>query len=113
MPIFLSPRFAMLLLVAMPLMGGAAVHPQGASAFLIGAWTGVLLVGPPLMILLWIMGLRSIGEILRPLASLPILIGLTMLVLYLSGTDVGLGGQLAGGAGLLWWLRRGRSAQFI
>ncbi len=113
MPIFLNPRFAMLLLVAVPLMGGATVHPQGASAFLMGAWAGALIAGPPLMILLWVLGLRTIGQVLRPLTRLPILIGLTILVLYLSGTDIGLGGQIAGAGGLLYWLRRGRSGALI
>jgi len=113
MPLFLNPRFAMLLLVAMPLLGGAIVHPYGAAAFLMGAWAGVLLVGPPLMILLWILGLRTIGELLRPLARLPVLIGGTFLFLYFSGVDVGLGGQIAGGGAMLYWLLRGRSAQLF
>lgn len=113
MPFFLNSRFAMFLLIAMPLAGGAVVHPHGASAFIMGAWAGTLLVAPPLMILLWILGLRSIGDLLRPLARLPILIGLTALMFYMTGTDIGLGGQLLGGGALLLWLRQGRGARFI
>jgi len=108
MPFFLNPRFAMLLLVLMPLAGGAAVHPHGAGAFVLGAWAGTLLAAPPLMILMWVLGLRTIGELLRPLAKLPIMIGMTMLLLYLTDTDVGLGGHLLGGGALLLWLRQGR-----
>ena len=113
MPFFLNPRFALLLLVAMPLAGGAVVHPQGASAFVLGAWAGVLLVGPPLMILLWALGLRTIGDLLRPLARLPVLIGLTLLMLYLTDTDIGLGGQVLGGSALMLWLKQGRKTGFI
>ena len=61
MPFFVNPRFAMLVLVAMPLAGGAVVHPHGASAFVMGAWAGTLLVAPPLMIIMWALGLRTIG----------------------------------------------------
>ncbi len=113
MPFFLNPRFAMLLLVALPLAGGAVVHPQGASAFIMGAWAGILLVAPPLMILLWLLGLRTIGDLLRPLARLPILIGLTALMFYMTDTDIGLGGQMLGGGALLFWLRQGRGKSII
>ena len=113
MPFFLNPRFATLLLIGMPLAGGAVVHPQGASAFVMGAWAGTLLAAPPLMILLWVLGLRSIGQLLRPLARLPILIGLTVVMVYLTGTDVGLGGQMLGGGALLFWLRQGRGTSFL
>lgn len=113
MPFFLSPRFAMLLLVALPLAGGAAVHPHGTSAFLLGAWAGVVIVMPPLMIMLWALGLRTIGQILRPLVRLPILIGLTAALLYLSGVDIGLGGQLMGGGALLMWAKQGRKMALV
>lgn len=113
MPIFLNPRFAMLLLVAMPLAGGAVVHPQGASAFVMGAWAGTLLAAPPLMIVMWILGLRTIGDLLRPLAKLPILIGLTLVLLYASDVDIGLGGQILGGSAVLFWLRQGRGNSVI
>lgn len=113
MPFFLNPRFAMLLLVAMPMAGGAVVHPHGASAFVMGAWAGTLLVAPPLMLLMWALGLRTIGQLLRPLARLPILIGLTLLMFYLTGTDIGLGGQMAGGGALLLWLRQGRKTGLL
>lgn len=113
MPFFLNPRFAMLLLVAMPLAGGAVVHPHGASAFVMGAWAGTLLVAPPLMIIMWALGLRTIGQLLRPLARLPILIGLTLLMFYLTDTDIGLGGQLMGGGAVLLWLKQGRKTGLI
>ncbi|MDO7558743.1 MAG: hypothetical protein MUR46_13140 [Loktanella sp.] len=113
MPFFLNPRFAMLLLVAMPLAGGAVVHPHGASAFVMGAWAGTLLVAPPLMIIMWALGLRTIGQLLRPLARLPILIGLTLLMFYLTDTDIGLGGQVMGGGAVLLWLKQGRKTGLI
>ena len=113
MPFFVNPRFAMLLLVAMPLAGGAVVHPHGASAFVMGAWAGTLLVAPPLMIIMWALGLRTIGQLLRPLARLPILIGLTLLMFYLTDTDIGLGGQVMGGGAVLLWLKQGRKTGLI
>ena len=113
MPFFLNPRFAMLLLVAMPLAGGAVVHPHGASAFVMGAWAGTLLVAPPLMIIMWALGLRTIGQLLRPLARLPILIGLTLLMFYFTDTDIGLGGQVMGGGAVLLWLKQGRKTGLI
>jgi len=113
MPFFLNPRFAMLLLVAMPLAGGAVVHPHGASAFVMGAWAGTLLVAPPLMIIMWALGLRTIGQLLRPLARLPILIGLTLLMFSLTDTDIGLGGQVMGGGAVLLWLKQGRKTGLI
>ena len=113
MPFFLNPRFAMLLLVAMPLAGGAVVHPHGASAFVMVAWAGTLLVAPPLMIIMWALGLRTIGQLLRPLARLPILIGLTLLMFYLTDTDIGLGGQVMGGGAVLLWLKQGRKTGLI
>lgn len=113
MPFFLNPRFAMLLLVAMPLAGGAIVHPHGASAFVMGAWAGTLLVALPLMIIMWALGLRTIGQLLRPLARLPILIGLTLLMFYLTDTDIGLGGQVMGGGAVLLWLKQGRKTGLI
>lgn len=113
MPFFLNPRFAILLLLLLPMAGGAVVHPQGASAFVMGAWAGALLAAPPLMILMWALGLRTIGQLLRPLARLPIMIGLTIVLLYLTDTDVGLGGQVIGGGALMLWLKQGRGASMI
>lgn len=113
MPFFLGPRFAMLLLVALPLAGGATVHPHGVSAFVMGAWIGVLIVVPPLMIVLWVLRLRTIGQVLRPLIRLPILIGLTVLLLYFAGVEIGLGGQILGGAAALMWLRQGRKLALV
>lgn len=113
MPIFLKPRFAMLLLILLPFAGGAVVHPQGASAFVMGAWAGALIAGPPLMIVMWALGLRTIGQLLSPLASLPIMIGLTVVLLYLTDTDVGLGGQLLGSGALMLWLKQSRKNAII
>lgn len=113
MSLFLNPRFAMLLLVGLPLAGGAVVHPHGASAFIMGAWAGTLIVAPPLMICLWALGLRTIGQLLRPLARLPILVAMTVLIFYITDTDIGLGGQLAGCGALIYWLRQGRGSAII
>ena len=113
MSLFLNPRFAMLLLVGLPLAGGAVVHPHVASAFIMGAWAGTLIVAPPLMICLWALGLRTIGQLLRPLARLPILIGMTVVIFYISDAEIGLGGQLAGGGALIYWLRQGRGSAII
>ena len=113
MSLFLNPRFVMLLLVGLPLAGGAVAHPHGASAFIMGAWAGTLIVAPPLMICLWALGLRTIGQLLRPLARLPILIGMTVVIFYISDAEIGLGGQLAGGGALIYWLRHGRGSAII
>ena len=113
MPFFLNPRFAMLLMIGLPLAGGAVVHPHGASAFVMGAWAGALLAGPPLMLIMWALGLRTIGQLLRPLVRLPILIAMTIGLLYVSGADVGLGGQLLGGGALAMWIKRGSKVAFI
>ena len=78
-----------------------------------GAWAGTLLVAPPLMIIMWALGLRTIGQLLRPLARLPILIGLTLLMFYLTDTDIGLGGQVMGGGAVLLWLKQGRKTGLI
>ena len=78
-----------------------------------GALAGTLLVAPPLMIIMWALGLRTIGQLLRPLARLPILIGLTLLMFYLTDTDIGLGGQVMGGGAVLLWLKQGRKTGLI
>lgn len=108
MPIFLNPRFGMLFLVGLPLSGGAAVHPQGATAFLLGAWAGVLLAGPPIMIIAWILGIKTIGQVLAPLFNLPALLVLSGVILFMYGEALGLGAQAAGAGGLMWWLKRRR-----
>jgi hypothetical protein len=106
MPLFLNPRFAFLILIGLPLAGGTAVHPQGASAFVMGAWAGALIVGPPLAIVLWVLRLRTLGETIAPLARLPVMIVLTVLILYYSGVDIGLGPVMGLTAGALWWVKR-------
>jgi hypothetical protein len=107
MPIFLNARFALLFLVALPLAGGATVHPQGSAAFVMGAWGGFVFGGIPLFAIAWLLGLRSLGQLLRPLARLPILIGLTIALLYVAGVDMGRGVQALGAAAGLWWIKRG------
>jgi hypothetical protein len=107
MPIFLNPRFAMLLLVGLPLAGGVAVQPQAASAFLLGAWAGVIFAAPAIYAALWVLGIMTIGQVLRPLMRLPFLLGLTVLGLYMSGVDLGFGAHAMGAGAALWWVRRG------
>lgn len=108
MPMFLNPRFGMLLLVGLTLAGGATVHPQGATAFMLGAWAGVLIAGPPLMIVAWMLGVKTIGQVLAPLFNLPALLVLTGVILFIYGEELGLGAQAAGAGGLMWWLKRRR-----
>ncbi|MEJ6396863.1 hypothetical protein [Yoonia sp. 208BN28-4] len=106
MPLFLNPRFAFLLLIAVPLAGGTVLHPHGASAFVMGAWAGALVVGPPLAFAMWVLRLRTLGETIAPIARLPMLIVATALILYYSGVDIGFGPVMAGAAGALWWIKR-------
>ncbi len=113
MPFFLSPRFAFLLLIGLPLAGGTVVHPQGASAFVMGAWAGALVIGPPLAILLWVLRLRTLGETIAPLARLPVIIVLTALILYYGGVDIGFGPVMAGSAAAIWWIKRKLGLAFI
>jgi hypothetical protein len=47
------------------------------------------------------------------LARLPILIAMTVGLFYLTGTNVGLGGQVLGGGALLYWLKQGRGSSII
>lgn len=108
MPFFLNPRFGMMLLVGLTLAGGATVHPKGATAFMLGAWAGVLFAGPPLMVMAWMMGVKSLGQVLAPLFSLPALLLITGVVLLVYGQELGLGAQAAGAGGLLWWIKRRR-----
>ena len=109
MPLFLYPRFAFLMLMVVPLAGGAMVHPQGAMAFVLGAWAGWLLVAPAGYLVLLVLGLRSLPQLLKPLIRLPILLGLAALIIYLSRPEWSAGAALLGGGGLFWWARRGGS----
>jgi hypothetical protein len=106
MPLFLNPRFALLLLIGLPLAGGTVVHPQGASAFVMGAWAGTLIVGPPLAILLWVLRIRTLGETIAPLARMPVLIVLTVLILYYADVDIGLGPVMGLTAAAVFWVKR-------
>lgn len=106
MPFFLSPRFALMLMLMVPLIGGAAVQPQAVTAFVLGAWAGALTIGPPLAILLWALRIRTLGETIAPLASLPVLVVLTGLILYYGGFDLGPLPILGGTALAAWWVKR-------
>jgi len=91
MPFFLNPRFGMMLLVGLTLAGGATVHPQGATAFMLGAWAGVCLAGPPLMLMAWAMGVKSLGQLRAPLFNLPALLLITGVLLCVYGQERGRG----------------------
>ena len=105
MGLILNPRLAVLLLIGLPLFGGASINPAGPQAFLLGAWAGWLMAAPPLMLLLLVCGVRDAGQTLRPLLRWPVICaGLAALAWMAGGT---LGAMVAGG-GLWWWLRRGR-----
>ena len=113
MPIFLSPRLAATLLIGLPMLGGSVVHPHGASAFLMGAWAGTILVLPPLMLILWVLRLRTLAEIFRPLMRLPILIAVSIGVLYLLEPETGIAAQIIGGGAMLFWLKRGAGIRLL
>lgn len=108
MPIFLNPRFGLLLLVGLSFVGGAAVHPQGATAFMMGAWAGALIAAPPLLVLAWVFGIKSFAQICAPLFNVPTLLIVTAVVLLVFGEEFGLGAQVAGAGAGLWWLKRRR-----
>jgi len=105
---FFNIRLASLLLLGLPFLSGAAIAPQSASAFVMGAWAGVLIAAPPLMILAFCLGLMNLRQLLAPLVRLPLLIVLTVALLYYSGVDVGLGLQTMSAGLVLWWARKGR-----
>lgn len=101
----LNPRLLMVLAAAIPMAGGAVLHPQGVTAFALGAWGGFIFVGLPLMLAAWLIGLRSLAETLRPIARLPILIGLTIGLMFVSGVDLPATVQALGAGATLWWLK--------
>ncbi len=101
-------KLAGILILGLPLLAGVNLAPQTASAFLMGAWAGVLLAAPPLMILAFCMGLYDLRQLLAPLMRLPVLIVVTIAVLFFSGVDVGLGLQSLAAGIALWWARKGR-----
>ncbi len=101
-------NIAILLSMGFSLMTGATVAPQSASAFVMGAWAGVLIAAPPVMILAFSLGVYNIRQLLSPLLRLPVLIFLTGILLYLSGAELGAGAQSILAAATLWWARKGR-----
>ncbi len=105
---FFNIRLAAVLLIGLPFLSGAAVAPQTVSAFVMGAWAGVLIAAPPLMLLAFCLGLYSLRQLFAPLMRLPVLIVLTVLLLYLSGVELGLGLQTLTAGMLLWWANKGR-----
>lgn len=101
-------RLAAVIFLGLPLLSGATIAPQSASAFVMGAWAGVLLAAPPLMILALCLGVYNLRQVLKPLTRLPVLIILTVGLLYASGADIGIGLQSIVGGVMLWWARKGR-----
>lgn len=106
MSFLLNPRWAMLVLLGLPLMGVTMLHPQAGSAFIMGAWVGVLLGGPPVYFVAWVLRIQSLGDTLRPLTHIPILIALTCVLLYLADVDFGPLGVFGGVGAAAWWIRR-------
>jgi hypothetical protein len=96
----------MLFVFGLPLLGGSVLHPQAATAFVMGAWAGVLTAGPPLLIALWVLRIRTLGETLAPVTQLPLVLIVTALVLYYGGADIGFGPVMASSAVALWWIKR-------
>ena len=101
-------KIAILFFLGCSFLSGAAVAPQSASAFVMGAWAGVLLAAPPLMLLAFSLGLLKLRQLLAPLMRLPVLIVLSAVLLYISGVELGTGVQSIVVAATLWWARKGR-----
>ena len=101
----LKPRLLMALLAAVPIAGGITIHPQATAAFALGAWGGFIFVGLPLIITAWLIGLRSFADTIRPLARLPILLGITVALMFVAGVDLPASIQAIGAAASLWWLK--------
>ena len=106
MTFLLNARWVILILLALPISGLSVVHPQAASAFVMGAWAGVLFAGPPIYFTAWVLRIQTLADTLRPLMHLPILIGVTVILLYLSDVDFGPLGILGTIGAASWWLRR-------
>ena len=107
MSLLFNPRLIVMILMALPLVGGATVDPQGAMAFVLGAWVGVLIGGPVVYLTCFVLGLIDLRQLLAPLVRLPVLVALSGVVLWLSGAEMGLGLQALGAAAALWWVKRG------
>lgn len=106
MPVFLTPRFAIALCALFTVATGIVIQPQAATAFVLGAWVGLVAAGPVLVVL-WALGLIDLSTLVRPLTRLPVLIVLSLGLLWMTGTLPPAMAGAAGGAGALWWLRRG------
>jgi hypothetical protein len=106
MSFLLNPRWVMIILLALPVTGMTALHPQAGSAFVMGAWSGVLIAGPPIFLLAWILRIQSLADTLRPLTHLPILIAFSVVLLYLAGVDFGPLGVFGGVGAAAWWIKR-------
>jgi len=105
---FLNIKLASALLLGALFLSGAAIAPRTLSAFVMGAWAGVLIAAPPLMILAFCLGLMPLRQLLAPLLKLPVLIVLTVGLLYYAGVDMGLGLPALSAGVVLWWARKGR-----
>ena len=106
MSFLLNPRWVMIILLALPVSGVTFLHPQAGSAFVMGAWAGVLFAGPPIYFIAWVLRIQSLADTLRPLTHLPILIALTVVLLYYAGVDFGPLGVFGGVGAAAWWIRR-------
>lgn len=106
MALILNPRFALLLIGLASVWGDTVIEPRAVGAFVLGAWTGTVVVGVPLAFVLWVLRLRTLGETIQPLAQLPALLIVSAMVLYFAGADIGAIPVFAGGAVALWWLKR-------
>lgn len=106
MPFLLNPRWMAVILLALPVTGLTFLHPQAGSAFVMGAWAGVLCAGPPIYIIAWVLRIQTLADTLRPLTHLPILIALTIALLYFAGVDFGPLGVFGGVGAAAWWIRR-------
>lgn len=106
MSFLLNARWILLILLALPFSGFTAVNPQAGTAFIMGAWAGVLIGGPPVYFAAWVLRVQSLADTLRPLTHLPILIGLTIIMLYLADVQVGPLGMLGAIGAAAWWIRR-------
>ena len=106
MSFLLNSRWIMIILMALPVTGITVLHPQTGSAFIMGAWAGVLIGGPPIFLAAWILRIHSLADALRPLTHLPILIAFTFVLFYLADVDLG-ALPIFGGVGIAaWWIRR-------
>ena len=101
----LKPRLVMTMLAALPIASGVAINPQAATAAVLGAWGGFIFIGLPLIIIAWLIGLRSLADTIRPLARLPILIGITVALMFISGAALPPSVTAIGAAASLWWLK--------